>query len=178
MLSIGAKVFWLLNAEIPEPEREPAGTNKGVFQVNLTFAGKGVLGANVGADPLQTSKVSEDSVSNGNGFTVTTRSNGEKETHEPDVAITLYVAVCGSNDLLIRVWLIGGSTNSTGGDCLNPVPPIIRFGSLYCGFVQVYWMFAGMMLPAAVGVNRMGDPLQDVATAFAIRGLGLTVTNV
>ena len=73
---------------------------------------------------------------------------------------------------------MGGSTYSIGGDCLNPVPPVIRFGSLYCGFVQVYWMLAGMMLPAAAGVNRMGDPLQAVATALAIRGLGLTVTNV
>ena len=175
---MGAKVSWLLNAETPAPESDPAGTNTGVFQLNLTFAGKGVVGAKVGAEPLQTSKVSEGSVSTGMGFTVTTRSNGAKETQEPDVATTLYVAVCGSNDLLIRVWLMGGSTYSTVGDCLNPVPPVIRFGSLYCGLVHVYWMFAGMMLPAAAGVNRMGDPLQTVATALAILGLGLTVTNV
>lgn len=175
---MGANVIWLLNAEIPAPERDPAGTITGVVQLNLTFTGKGVVGAKVGAEPLHTSKVSEDNARTGKGFTVTTRSNGEKETHEPDVAITLYVAVCGSNDLLIRVWLMGGSTYSTGGVCFKPEPPVIRVGSLYCGLVHVYWIFAGMILPAAGGVNRMGDPLHEVATAFAILGLGLTVTNV
>lgn len=174
---MGANVIWLFNAETPAPESDPAGTNTGVVQLNLTFTGKGLVGANVGAEPLHTNKVSEDSISTGKGFTVTTRSNGEKETHEPDVAITLYVAVCGSNDLLMRVWLMGGSTYSTGGVCLRPVPPAIRLGSLYCGVPHVYWIFAGIIFPAGVGVKRTGEPLHAVATALAIRGLGLTVTN-
>ena len=83
----------MLSATVPVPESEPAGTKEGVVQLNLAFTGNDVVGAKVGAEPLQTDNVSDARVRTGVGLTVTTRSNGEKETQEPALAYTLYVAV-------------------------------------------------------------------------------------
>lgn len=76
----------MLWADVPVPEKEPAGVRMGVAQLNLTLDGRGDEGINDGAEPLQTESVSDPNERTGVGLTVTTRSKGVKEIQDPALA--------------------------------------------------------------------------------------------
>jgi hypothetical protein len=169
LINVPLILLWLVPAAPPvNPVPD------GVLQLYVVPAGTTLpppfVGVTVNPTPLHTVAVCA-VVIDGCGLTVTVTAN-VLPAHVPDVGVTVYVSVAEAFVVFVNVWLIE----------LWPVacalPPVTAPTGLLTGFVHVYVVPTGTMLPPPLaGVTVKVPPLHTIAVcAVVIDGFGLTVT--